>query len=101
MKIVIYYFSGTGNSLKIAKDLSNKLEGCELVPIAKLWEHDIIIPRSEKIGLIFPLYAMGCPSIIRVQPLWGGKRGCLYLTYLGTESQPASPHPLHCSRIGV
>ncbi len=56
MKTVIYYFSGTGNSLKFAKDLSDKLEKSEIVPIAKLWEQDIIVPQSEKVGLIFPLY---------------------------------------------
>jgi len=64
MKTTIYYFSGTGNSLKIAKDLSVKLENCEAIPIAKLWKQDVIIPKSEKIGLIFPLYFYGSPAII-------------------------------------
>ena len=64
METTIYYFSGTGNSLKIAKCLSDKLEHCELVPIAKLWKQDTIVPQSEKVGLIFPLYFGGCPSIL-------------------------------------
>jgi len=64
MKTTLFYYSGTGNSLKIAKDISNILENSELIPIAKLWERDSIIPQSEKVGLIFPLYFMGCPSII-------------------------------------
>lgn len=33
MKITIYFFSGTGNSLKVAKDLSQYLENVELVQI--------------------------------------------------------------------
>lgn len=64
METMIYCFSGTGNSLKIAKDFSNKLENSKIIPIASLWRQDTIIPQSEKIGLIFPLYFMGCPSII-------------------------------------
>lgn len=64
MKTTIFYYSGTGNSLKIAKDISDKLENSKLVPVAKFWQQDSIIPQSEKVGLVFPLYFMGCPSII-------------------------------------
>jgi ferredoxin/protein involved in ribonucleotide reduction len=64
MKTTLYYFSGTGNSLKSAKNLSNKLKNCNIVPIAKMWEQNRIVPQSENIGLIFPLYFMGCPSIV-------------------------------------
>ena len=64
MKTTIYYFTGTGNSLKIAKSLSEKLEECELVPIAKIWEEDQIISSSEKVGFVFPLYYAGLPKIV-------------------------------------
>jgi flavodoxin len=64
MKTTIFYYSGTGNSLKIARDISAKLKNSEIIPIAKLWKQDTIVPQSKKIGLIFPLYFMGCPSII-------------------------------------
>lgn len=37
MKSTIYYFSGTGNSLIIARNLNKKLGDSELVPIAKVW----------------------------------------------------------------
>ncbi len=33
MKTAIYYFSGTGNSLKIATDLGEKLGDSEIIPI--------------------------------------------------------------------
>ena len=64
MKTTIYYFTGTGNSLKIAKSLSEKLEQCELVPIAKVWEDDHLASSSEKVGFIFPLYYAGLPKIV-------------------------------------
>lgn len=61
----IYYFSGTGNSLNIARDLSEKLSTCELVPIAKANQQDIIESSTEKVGFIFPLYWWGLPEIVR------------------------------------
>jgi len=45
--ITIYYFSGTGNSLKIARDLSEKLDRCEIIPIAQIWKKEIIISTSN------------------------------------------------------
>lgn len=64
MGVTIFYFTGTGNSLKIAKDVAEKLENCELVPIAKLWRQDRIVSETEKIGFIFPLYFWGLPDIV-------------------------------------
>ncbi len=64
MRTTIYYFTGTGNSLKIAKILSDKLKECELVPIAKVWEDDNLASSSEKVGFIFPLYYAGLPKIV-------------------------------------
>ncbi|MFX1488449.1 MAG: EFR1 family ferrodoxin [Promethearchaeota archaeon] len=64
MKTTIYYFSGTGNSLKVAKDLSLILEDCEVVPMAKLWQNDHIATTSEKVGFVFPLHFWGLPLIV-------------------------------------
>ncbi|MBY9020116.1 MAG: EFR1 family ferrodoxin [Candidatus Lokiarchaeota archaeon] len=64
MKTTIFYFTGTGNSLKIAKSLSDKLKQSELIPIAKVWEDNNLISTSEKVGFIFPLYYAGLPKIV-------------------------------------
>ena len=64
MKTTIYYFSGTGNSLKIARVIAERLEECELVPIAKVWQQDQLASTSEKVGFIFPLYYFGLPKIV-------------------------------------
>ncbi|TFG01422.1 MAG: 4Fe-4S ferredoxin [Promethearchaeota archaeon] len=60
----IYYFSGTGNSLYIAKKLAENLDDCELIPVAKAWKEDDLTSKSEKIGLVFPLYYYGLPAIV-------------------------------------
>ena len=64
MKTAIYYFTGTGNSLKVARELTEKLENCELIPIAKVWRKEHIITTSKNIGIVFPLYYYGLPKII-------------------------------------
>lgn len=65
MSSTIYYFSATGNSLAVAKKLQQRLEDCELVPIASLLNENTIIPKNEIIGLVFPLYFLGVPMLVK------------------------------------
>ena len=60
----IYYFSGTGNSLYVAKALAKKLHDCDIIPIARIWNLDTIIATSETIGFVFPMYSYGLPDIV-------------------------------------
>ncbi|MFX1495405.1 MAG: EFR1 family ferrodoxin [Promethearchaeota archaeon] len=64
METIIYFFTGTGNSLKIAKDLTKKLKDSELIPIAKVCQTETIHSITEKVGFIFPLYYSGLPKIV-------------------------------------
>jgi len=63
-KTTLYYFSGTGNSLYIAKSLKKKLNECELIPIAGLINQNSIKATSEKVGFIFPVYTWALPKIV-------------------------------------
>ncbi|MHA1471772.1 MAG: EFR1 family ferrodoxin, partial [Promethearchaeota archaeon] len=63
-KTTIYSFSGTGNSLHIAKCLKEMLNECELLPIAGLMKQDSITATSEKVGFVFPVYSWGLPKIV-------------------------------------
>ncbi|MFX0140347.1 MAG: EFR1 family ferrodoxin [Candidatus Hodarchaeota archaeon] len=60
----MYYFSGTGNSLHMAKKLREKLNECELIPIAGLINQDSISATSEKVGFVFPVHSWGLPKIV-------------------------------------
>ncbi len=60
----IYYFSGTGNSLHTAKCLQEKLNDCELLPIASLMKQESITATSEKVGFIFPIHCRALPKIV-------------------------------------
>ncbi|MCL2574648.1 MAG: EFR1 family ferrodoxin [Defluviitaleaceae bacterium] len=62
MSATIYYFSGTGNSYRVAKAMCEGLGNAELINIAKeqrtKWEGE-----SSVIGIVFPLYYFGIPII--------------------------------------
>lgn len=59
----IYYFSGTGNSLYIAKAIAART-GADLIPLAKLKDSNNIKTEADIIGIVFPVYYMELPMII-------------------------------------
>lgn len=60
MKTVIYWFSGTGNSLAVAKELA-KCCDAELISMARAPKN---LPSAERIGLVFPVYGWGPPALV-------------------------------------
>jgi ferredoxin len=63
MKTTIFYFTGTGNSLKIAKDIASQLGDTALIPVQKAIKETLDL-SADRIGLVFPVYMWGMPSII-------------------------------------
>jgi ferredoxin len=64
MKTIIYYFTGTGNSLAAAKAISSATGDCTLVPIASLAGTGRIVPQAERVGIISPVYFAGLPVMV-------------------------------------
>jgi ferredoxin len=65
MKTIIYYFTGTGNSLAAAKSICMHLGECELVSIASLaGTSGEIQPGADRVGIVCPVYDFGLPSIV-------------------------------------
>lgn len=63
MGTIIYYFSATGNSLKVARDLSEKVGETQIISILDAeCEPDF---TAERIGIVFPVYMWGVPSIVK------------------------------------
>jgi len=53
MSTEIYYFSGTGNSLHVAKELQKRIPETKLIPMVSLLNRDIIETSAETVGFIF------------------------------------------------
>ena len=66
MKTIIYYFTGTGNSLAAAKTIAEALKECELIPIASLKDTPgKIVPATDRVGIVCPVYDAGVPVIVK------------------------------------
>lgn len=63
---MIFYFTGTGNSLEVAEIVSAQT-GEKLIDIGKSYKYkqfEFTIPQGENLGFIFPTYACSTPSLI-------------------------------------
>jgi len=64
MKTVIYYFTGTGNSLQLARDLATYLSDTTLLAISECAANREIKHKDTRVGLVFPVYCWGLPNIV-------------------------------------
>lgn len=60
----ILYFSGTGNSLQVAKDISIELGNYDLQKIATLIKEKNIKVEGNTLGIVFPVYYARLPLIL-------------------------------------
>jgi formate hydrogenlyase subunit 6/NADH:ubiquinone oxidoreductase subunit I/flavodoxin len=64
-KTVIYYFSGTGNSLHVAKELEKRIPNIEVIPILRYLNLENIKSSADNVGFIFPIYMTNIPAPMR------------------------------------
>ncbi|MDD2733556.1 MAG: EFR1 family ferrodoxin [Desulfuromonadaceae bacterium] len=64
MSTVIYYYTGTGNSLWTARTLAEKLGDTELVPMHRM-NTGSNASEADAVGLVFPVHIWGIPSLVR------------------------------------
>jgi ferredoxin len=69
MNTILYYFSGTGNSLVIARDLAAALGNTTLIAIPRALQAPVAGAANaagvaDATGIVFPVYAWGPPRII-------------------------------------
>jgi ferredoxin/flavodoxin len=60
----IFYFSGTGNSLAVARELVGRTGG-RLLSIPKVMHRDRVTSDAEALGLVFPVYHKSIPLILK------------------------------------
>ena len=63
METRLYCFTGTGNSLWVARNIARSLGGADIISLAD-WESNGEPAASRTVGLIFPVYIWGLPSRI-------------------------------------
>jgi flavodoxin/Pyruvate/2-oxoacid:ferredoxin oxidoreductase delta subunit len=61
----LYYFSGTGNSLYVAKELKKRIKGSKLIPIVSSLNKGSIISGTDTVGFFFPVYLTSLPFPVK------------------------------------
>jgi ferredoxin len=69
MKTAVYYFSGTGNSLSVAKELAKEIGDSTIYPLSKIMSavkssEKSISPTGDRIVIVTPVYMGGVPRIV-------------------------------------
>lgn len=65
MKTALYYFTGTGNSLAVTRDLAIELQdNVEIIPITKIAPTGPVVLDHEAVGIIFPAWLHHIPPIV-------------------------------------
>jgi ferredoxin len=68
MNAEVYYFSGTGNSLLVAREIAKKIDG-KLLRISSFTKEESVKPKTDMVGLVFPVYYAtndcGIPLIVQ------------------------------------
>jgi ferredoxin len=62
MKTVLYSYSATGNSLTYARQIAQELGDTQVLPLAQFRKGTK--PESERVGILFPIYAWGPPRTV-------------------------------------
>ena len=61
----IFYFSGTGNSLFVAREIAAAFDGAEIEPIIHALKSSEINVDGDICGFVFPIYMNAMPSLVR------------------------------------
>ncbi len=64
MKAIIYYFSGTGNSLRAAVRIAERLGGAQLVSV-RCGAEEVSAENADVIGFVSPVYEWDLPGAMK------------------------------------
>lgn len=65
MGSTIYYFSATGNSLTIARQIAEKLGDCALRSMAAKPPEGPVGGPGQSVGFVFPVFYIGLPRLVK------------------------------------
>ncbi len=62
--IIVFYFTGTGNSLVAAQRLAHGLMGPPPIPMVKYLDVKEVKPKADTIALVYPVHHWGPPDVV-------------------------------------
>lgn len=79
MSRLIFYFTGTGNCLYVARQLAD--DNTELLSIPQLMKQKELNFEADEIGLVYPIYGHMPPYMVRQFLKKGKTEGRLHVCY--------------------
>lgn len=64
MGVEIFYFSGTGNSIHVARELKRRIPDTTLIPIIRTLKRGKIESKADTVGVVFPIHAHTYPWVV-------------------------------------
>ncbi|NMB55479.1 MAG: ferredoxin [Leptolinea sp.] len=64
MNMGIYYFSGSGNSLHVARELQKGLPQTTLIPLVSLLNQPSVVTTGDAVGFVFPQHGWQMPVMV-------------------------------------
>jgi flavodoxin len=61
----IFYFSATGNSLQIARNIAKEMDNAVVLPIAGSEINEPVGGLGASVGFVFPVYFNGLPRLVK------------------------------------
>jgi ferredoxin len=65
MKNIIIYFTGTGNSLAVARLLAANLQHTSIISVNEMLQRSSVTLETDTCGFVFPVYCQDAPEIVR------------------------------------
>jgi ferredoxin len=90
MSIEVYYFSGTGNSLHVAKELQKRIPEINLLPIAGLLNNEVVETSGDTVGIVFPIHLAMAPAPVMEFLMKLDLKSADYIFAIATRA--GSPH---------
>jgi len=64
-EIEIYYFSGTGNSIHVARELEKRIPDTKIIPLVKFLNQEMVETSAKTVGFVFPIHMAMSPVPVR------------------------------------
>jgi ferredoxin len=90
MSSELHYFSGTGNSFYIAKEIQKRVPEMKLIPIVNEIKNDSIVIEDDSVGFIFPLQGPTFPNAVKQFILKSDFSKCKYIYAIATRGGTTS-----------
>ena len=94
MSNIIFFYSGTGNCLAVARSVAEKLGDTKIVSVLNLRENKLIPQHYEKVGFVFPTSYSHAPKLV-LDSVQGLKLSSKQIFFLIATAGGACVYALH------